>query len=278
MSLFQALVLGVVQGATEFIPISSSGHLTLVPFVVGWEEPSLAFDVAVHFGTLVAVVWVFREELRALARTATSWSGSTEEARRPLRLLAIGTVPAVVVGIAFESLVERAFERPVLVSLLLGVTAYFLVSTETVVEQRETDPETGQVPSRGEADVTTRDALVIGAAQAFAILPGISRSGATIGAGMRLGLARGAAARFSFLLSIPVIAGAILAQIPDMLSEGAGGASAAQYLVGILAAGVSGFYSIRWFLGLLERRGLRPFGVYCWIAMAVGVLVALARG
>lgn len=271
MSLFQALILGLVQGLTEFIPVSSSGHLTLVPFIVGWDEPSLAFDVAVHAGTLAAVTWVFRDRVGDLFRTALHYRSATAFEQRLFKLIAIGTVPAVIVGITLEGPVSSVFERPVLVSFLLGLTGYFLMSTETLLEQRDE-------PGRTESQIREIDAGVVGVGQALAVLPGISRSGATIVAGMRIGLDRVAATRFSFLLSIPILIGALLAQMPDMVSEGFGGGDADAFLVGIIASGVSGFVAVRWFIGVISRRGLRPFGIYLMFAMTAGLITALARG
>jgi undecaprenyl-diphosphatase len=158
----------------------------------------------------------------------------------------------------------------VVISVLLGITGYLLVSAETKAEGREEPP-------RGEEDLTDRDAGIIGGWQAFAILPGISRSGATIGGAMRLGVSRQAAARFSFLLSIPVIAGAIVFKLPD-IGRQAGATGVGSFVVGIVAAGLSGFVAVKWFLRMIRLKGLRPFGVYCFLAMVVGLVTALARG
>jgi len=269
VSILHAFILGIVQGLTEFIPVSSSGHLQLVPFVVGWKEPTVAFDVAVHLGTLLAVAYVFREEIVLLVRTALSWKTAAEDDRRLLRMIVIATVPAAVVGAVLNSRIEDVFQRPVAISFLLGVTGYFLLSSETALERRE--------ETRDEASLKDPDAGIIGVAQAVAILPGISRSGATIGAGLHRGLSRPAAARFSFLLSIPIIAGAVIFKIPDMVHKGFSGNGPA-FLVGIATSAVVGFYVIVWFLHLVRHRSLRPFGVYCFIAMTVGLLTALARG
>lgn len=270
MSLLQALVLGIVQGLTEFIPVSSSGHLVLFPFIVGWRRPSVAFDVAVHLGTLVAVLWVFRETIAQLFVSLTRWSSAPEGDRRLIKLLAIATVPAAVAGGVLNGFFESSFERPVLAAFLLGVTGYFLMSAETRAEAREEEPKT-------EEALEPADAGVIGLAQAVAILPGISRSGATIVAGMRRGFDRAAAARFSFLLSIPVILGATAFKLPDIASEGARG-GAGSFVIGFAAATGTGVVAVRWFLGLTERRGLRPFGAYCFLAMTAGLLASLARG
>ena len=270
VSLLHAFILGIVQGLTEFLPISSSGHLTLVPFIIGWDEPTLAFGVAVHLGTLVAVVALFREEVALVVRTIVGWSAAGDASKTLVRLLAVGTIPAVIVGVALEGPIGDVFERPVLVSILLGVTGYWLLSTETFAEKRQEGARTGD-------QMGDRDALGMGIAQAVAILPGISRSGATIGAGMRLGLSRAAATRFAFLLAIPIILGAGLAQLPDLLDEGLSGSGPA-FLVGMATSALAGWWAIRWFLGIVERRTLRGFGTYLILAMVAGLVTALARG
>jgi undecaprenyl-diphosphatase len=268
MSLFQALVLGVVQGATEFLPVSSSGHLVLVPFIAGWPEPSVAFIVAVHLGTLISVVWVFRERLIQLLMALVG-RGSAED-RRFVWMLAIASVPAAVIGAVFNDRVESAFERPVIISFLLAGTAWILFSAESAYEDRKEEPHE-------ERAVTPVDAGVIGVAQAVAILPGISRSGSTIGAGMWRGLTRQAAARFSFLMAVPIIFGATLVKLPDMAREGASGSGGA-IVIGVITAAVVGVISIRALLELVTRRGFRPFAIYCLFAATAGILTGLARG
>jgi len=270
LSFFHALVLGLVQGLTEFIPVSSSGHLQLVPFLFGWKQPTVAFDVAVHFGTMVAVVYVFRHEIGRWIRTTLHWRDSNDLDRTLLRLVVIGTIPAVIVGGVLNHWVENVFQRPVVISLLLGVTGYLLLSAETKAEGRKE-------PARGEDELTNRDAVVVGGWQAFAILPGVSRSGSTIGGAIRLGISREAAARYSFMLSIPVIAGAIVFKLPDMIHQG-GATGVGPFLIGIVVSGLVGFVAVKWFLRMIRIRGLRPFGIYCFFAMTAGLLTALARG
>lgn len=270
MSILQGFVLGLVQGLTEFLPVSSSGHLQLVPFIFGWHEPTIAFDVAVHLGTLIAVVYFFREEVRAWILTLLHWREAPPAARKIIALVVIGTIPAVLVGGVFDHWVEHVFQRPVVVSLLLGVTGYLLLSAETKYEHLHEQ-------AREETGLTSRDAAIIGGWQAVSILPGISRSGATISGGMRLGITRRAAARFSFLLSIPVILGAIVFKLPDMAHQGLSGSGPAM-LIGVVVSAVSGFFAVSWFLGIIDRRGLRPFGIYCFFAMVAGLLTGLARG
>jgi len=267
--LIQALILGIVQGLSEFLPISSSGHLVLVPFIFGWKEPSVAFIVAVHLGTTLSILWVFRERIIELVRSVFGLGNPAD--RRFVGLIAIATVPAAIVGGVFSSQVDRVFERPVIISFLLGFTAWILFSAESAYEKRP------QESARDERMLTPLDAAAIGGAQAVAILPGVSRSGSTIGAGMFRGIGREAAAKFSFLMAIPVILGAVVIKIPDMVREGASG-SAGAMVIGVIASAVTGVLSIRAMLSFVTRRGFRPFAIYCVLAMTAGILTALARG
>lgn len=269
MSLIQALILGIVQGLTEFLPVSSDGHLVLVPFIAGWPEPSLAFIVSAHVGTLAALLWAFRARLIEIIRAVIGGPGR-EPDRRLAGLIVIGTLPAAVVGAVLANRVETTFERPVLATLLLGVTGWLLFSAESAYEERKEEP-------RPEGSLTPMDAGFIGLAQAASILPGISRSGTTIATGMWRGLTREAAARFSFLLAIPITIGAVVVKIPDLIDEGTSGAGGAMAL-GVLTSAVTGVLAIQAMLALVKRRGLRPFGVYCFFAMTAGLLTALARG
>ncbi|HEX9697149.1 MAG TPA: undecaprenyl-diphosphate phosphatase [Actinomycetota bacterium] len=290
MPILHALILGLLQGATEFLPVSSSGHLVLFPFVMGWEEPTVAFDVAVHIGTLISVLIVFWDRVRPLALALFH---RDERNRHLLTLLFVGSVPAGIAGLALASLFESAFGRPMFAAVLLGVTGYLLVlgdrfakeHEERVVEEMAAarvaaarmEPLPNAKPLRTEDTMDALDALVVGVAQAAAILPGISRSGATVVAGLRMGITREAAVRYSFLLSIPAILGALIVQLPDLASQGASGDLPA-ILVGVAASAVSGVIAIRWFIRLMVRRGLRPFAVYCFFAMAAALLTGLARG
>jgi len=269
MPLYQALILGIVQGLSEFLPISSSGHLVLVPFIFGWHEPTVAFIVAVHLGTTVSILWVFRERITELVRSLFGLGNPAD--RRFVGLLVIGTVPAAIVGAVFSSQVDRVFERPVVISFLLAVTAWILFTAESHHEKQD------QEKARDERMMTPLDAAAIGAAQAFAILPGVSRSGSTIGAGMVRGLSREAAAKFSFLMAVPIILGATVVKIPDMIKEGTAG-SAGAMIIGVIAAAITGVISIRAMIGVVSRRGFRPFAVYCLFAMSAGIVTALARG
>ena len=269
MPAYQGLLLGIVQGLTEFLPISSSGHLVLVPYIVGWREPTVAFIVAVHLGTTLSILWVFRTRILELLRSLVGLGNPAD--RRMVWMLAVATVPAAVVGAVLSDQVDRVFERPVVISALLAITAWILFTAESRFEERD------EAMVRDERMIRPTDAAVVGVAQAVAILPGISRSGSTIGAGMLRGFSREAAARFSFLMAIPIILGAAIVKIPDLTREGAAGSGAAIAL-GIVASAVVGVLSIRAMLGVVARRGFRPFAVYCVLASIAGVLTGLARG
>lgn len=266
--MFRALVLGVVQGLTEFLPVSSSAHLVLVPYFAGWPKPDLAFDVALHLGTLAAVVWHFRADLAALGRGL--FGGG--EGRRLLGLLTVGSVPVALAGIVFESTVERVFTEPMWTAGLLLVMAVWLVAAERAASRparvpavASPDAQQGSTP-QVEAEVSWSDAALVGVAQAAALLPGISRSGSTIATGLLRGVERQTAARFSFLLSIPAITGAILVQAPDLSSAQV---SAGDVAVGVVAAFVSGLWAIRWLLRIISTRGLTGFAVYLTVLAGV---------
>lgn len=276
----QATTLGIVQGLTEFVPVSSSGHLVLVPFLLRWPVPNLAFDVAVHLGTALAVVVYFAADLGGILASGTrvalrrSREGDGERARL-IALLAVGTVPAAVVGFLGEGLFEGLFTTgedvdrigALMVGLFLLGTAVLLVAGERVLTGRG-----GR--GRGVEGVRIRDALVVGLFQAAAIAPGVSRSGATIVAGLFMGLRRESAARFSFLLSLPAILGAAIVSLPDIPP----GADPGPMIVGGAAATVSGFAAIAFLLRYLRTRTMRPFAAYCVVASAVTIGAWLIRG
>ncbi|HEX2031800.1 MAG TPA: undecaprenyl-diphosphate phosphatase [Actinomycetota bacterium] len=268
--MLRSLVLGAIQGLTEFVPISSSAHLVLVPYLLNWPVPDLAFDVAVHLGTALAVVVYFWRDLWAIAGGAARTvagrgrEGDREHARLAL-LLVVASVPAAIAGILLEGPFEELFTTsedvdrigaPVVAGFLV-VTAALLVAADAVHRRR---PE-----RRGMSSVGLLDAVVVGLFQALAIAPGISRSGATIGAGMFRGLSRDAAARFSFLLGLPAIAGAALVALPDLRGADELGAIAAATAV----SAATGFAAIAFLLRWLRTRTLSPFAAYCVLAAAV---------
>jgi undecaprenyl-diphosphatase len=261
MSILQALLLGLVQGATEFIPVSSSGHLVLVPWLLGWPSPSLAFDTMVHWGTLVAVVAYFwrtwRRLIAAWVRGLVRWDWSHPLARLGW-LLIIGTLPAAVIGYFLADWFESLFSRPAWVSLLLLATAGLLTLSEWLGTQAYSAGGTRQIDS-----LRWPHALLIGLAQAAAIAPGVSRSGMTMAMGLSGGLQRSDAARFSFLLSTPVIVGAGLFQLIDLASTPDPLAQVPVLAAGFLAAAVVGYVCIGALLRYLQRGRLYPFAIYC---------------
>ena len=283
MNLFQALLLGILQGTTEFLPISSSGHLVLVPWLLNWPASSLAFDAVVHWGTAGAVVAYFWHDwvrlvgaaIRSLGPTLRRVSSSQPPAEpsqgstdaRLAWLILLGTVPAALIGYLFDDFFETMFARPAAAAGFLLVTAALLTASERT-GRREYDIDS----------LTWFDALLVGLAQALAIFPGVSRSGATIAAGLTRRLKRAPAARFSFLLATPIILGAGLLKVIDLAEVGGLAAQAPALVVGFVAAGVVGYGCIHFLLCYLEQRRLYPFAVYCTVAGILCLLVALARG
>jgi undecaprenyl-diphosphatase len=261
--------LGLLQGATEFLPISSSGHLVLVPWWLGWDEAPLTFDVVVHLGTLMAVLVYFwrdwlillRASIHALRNAATQNVIQEDPDARLVLWLIVGTIPVAIAGALFENVFEAAFARPPLAAFFLLITATLLLFSERHYTAESTLDT-----------MTARDALTIGVAQAFAIFPGVSRSGSTMAAGILRGLPRVAAARFSFLLATPAIFGAGMKQVVfDVLTKETTVSAdmIAPLIAGFLAAAVVGFGCIWFLLQLLQRRRLYGFAVYC---AAFGVL------
>jgi len=284
--LLQAFVLGLVQGVTEFIPVSSSGHLQAVPFLLGWDPGSLAFDVALHLGTLVAVVLYFRADLwgivRAVMRPRLS-DASARGSRRLLLVLAIASVPAAAVGLLARDLVTAAFEQPLAIAGFLVVTALLLWSSErrrTRLGTVEHAPDDLVAIDQELDSLTMTRVLGVGAAQALAIFPGISRSGATIAAGLWLGLSRGAAARLSFLMLLPITVGAALVTLPDLgtIEPDVLPFGAVEIALGISVSAVSGYLAIRYLIALVARRSLLMFARYVLVLAAVLVIVASLRG
>lgn len=260
MDPLKAIAMGVLQGATEFLPVSSSGHLVLIPHLLGWPIPSVTFDALVHTGTLMAILAYFRAELLDLAR---SWFRSIFAGERSYTaylswLILLGTVPAVVAGLLLEDFFERLFSSPKLVSLALMGTALLLIAAELALK-----------PRKKLEQLTWTDAIFIGLFQALAITPGISRSGSTITAGIIAGLERKEAARFSFLLAVPVIFGAGLKQLLDLVLKGEWQGQWVILLFGFLSSLLSGYASIAFLLSFLRRRRLYVFAFYC---LALGLL------
>lgn len=271
MTIVQVIILGIIQGATEFIPVSSSAHLLLVPWLLQWETiPSLGFDVILHLGTLLAVLIYFWKDWLAMVQSVLRWltkRDSSDPNLKLLGLLILGTIPAAVIGGLFEDFFERVFESPLVASLMLFVTAGLLFAGERLGKQLR-QPE----------ELSWLDSLIIGLAQAVAILPGISRSGATMAAGRLRGLGRDSAARFSFLLAAPIILGTGVVHIFDLIETGVSSSELLPMVVGFVAALVSGYLVIRWLLGFLRSRSTAVFSIYCVAAGALCLIVLMARG
>jgi undecaprenyl-diphosphatase len=261
MTYGQAVVLGVVQGLTEFLPVSSSGHLILVPRVFGWPDQGLAFDAAMHLGTLAALFAYFRRELRDLLTGVLS---------PQIGLLVIAaSVPALAVGWLLNRWIETNLRGALVVALSTAFWA--LVMWVADRRARERAPAAGNPLER----VGWARALAIGGAQALALIPGTSRSGITITAGLFAGLERSTAARFSFFLGIPVTAAAGAYKALGLIRHGVGSAEGGPLLVAIVAAFISGWLAVWFLVGYLQRRSLQPFVVYRLILAAVIVAVIL---
>ena len=270
----QALILGMVQGLTEFIPVSSSAHLVLVPALAGWERHGLAFDVALHLGTLAALIVYYRRDLANMVRAVTIAPPSPERDgfRRLIVLLGVASVPVAVAGLTLDDVVESLFAAPVATAWLLLVTASVLIGGERLhrrhlSQQRSpvgdpalpsTDSQEAFEPARER--LRLRQVLVVGVAQCFALLPGLSRSGLTISAGIAVGMSRPAATRFAFLLGLPAIAGAAVVQVPriDDLDR----ISTMELVVGVSSAAVFGYLAIALLVRLVSRAGIDRFAWY----------------
>lgn len=263
----QALVLGVVQGLTEFLPVSSSAHLVLIPALLGWPYLGKSFDVALHFGTLLALTLYFRPEIARLVNAGRDLlvyrQIAGDPGRRLVVVLAVATIPVGLAGLLLEDLVEKAFHHPAWIGLMLIVWGWLLWLAE-----RRGD-------GRRMSELGPGDAVTIGLWQAAALMPGASRSGTTMTGGLWLGLPPQEAARFSFLLSLPVVGGATLLKAGRLLREG--GFDLAPTLLGTVAAGLSGWLCIGFLLQHLRRGSFAPF-VYYRITLGLLVLLWWAHG
>ena len=266
MTIWETIILGILQGATEFLPISSSGHLVLVPSILNWPEASLALVAIVHQGTLLAVLVYFRRDLGQIIKGV--WQGlmqrrpfSTPDARLGWYILA-GSIPAGVAGLTLESFFEEIFSTPPVAAGFLLITAVFLITGERMLS--------GKKPIE---NITLTDALVVGFFQMLALFPGVSRSGSTITGGLLRGLDRAAAARFSFLLGIPAILGAGLLSGLDLMQANDLAAQAPLLIAGFLAAAVSGYLCIHFLLTWLRSHSLYIFAGYTAVFGIVYLLV-----
>jgi undecaprenyl-diphosphatase len=284
VSIFQAIVLGIVQGLTEFIPISSSAHLVIIPWLFHWDDPGLSFDLALHLGTLIALISFFWSDwvrlFRAGVASIIERKIGLDTDRRLAWFLVIGTIPGAIVGWLAESKIEELFHQPdtahtmgamiamaVIIALLGG--ALFIV--ERIARHL-----------RGFNEFSLKDAVIIGFSQALSIFPGVSRSGSTITAGLAVGLQRETAARFSFLLSAPIMLGAGLKSLLDVRGELASGAMSQSdllpFTIGFIVAAVSGYFCVKFLLRFLQRHSTDLFVYYRWLLAILVVIVAVMRG
>jgi undecaprenyl-diphosphatase len=265
--IIRAIVLGIVQGATEFIPVSSSAHLVIVPWLLGWPDPSLLFDTILHWGTLLALLLVFWQDVLAIVAATLQSLVRRSLADPNARLgwyIVLGTIPAVAVGFLFEDGIETLFGSALTAGSLLLVTAVLLAGSEYLTRRRSDGADV--------CKATWGQAVAVGCAQAVALAPGISRSGSTIATGLVAGMRREAAARFSFLLGMPAIFGAGLLQMIQVMHDG-GSLLTGQMpalVLGFLASALVGYGVIRGLLAYLRRHSLYLFAAYC---MVLGLIV-----
>lgn len=244
MNIVDALILGSLQGITEFLPISSSGHLVLGQRFLGLSLPGNFFEVLVHLGTLCSVLVVFKRDIIALIKSIQS-----NESKRMLLALIMGTIPAVLVGISMKGKISQLFEHPYAVSYSLIVTGIWLLTTRWFLNKQ--------------SEINFKKGFLVGCAQAVAIIPGISRSGVTIGAAMLLGIAPEKAARFSFLLAIPVIFGAGLLTAFDIKQVNVSSISAVSMFAAFFSSFLVGWAALSWLLNLISKGKFHWFGIYC---------------
>lgn len=270
MTFFQAIILGLIQGLGEFLPISSSGHLVLAPWLLGFSDPGLSFDVALHLGTLFAVILYFWKDWVELLITncqlliANFFSKSAPPAtsrqlqqRNLFLLIIIATIPGALFGYFLENYAETAFRNPLLVAFTLSLAGLVLFLADKYARHEKDIAKTNK-----------KDAFLIGLSQALAIIPGVSRAGTTITAGLLLGLTRKDAARFSFLASAPIILGAVVLKIPEFLASGITQIE----LVGILTAALSGYAAISWMIKFIEKVSYK---VFFWYRLTLAVLILI---
>jgi undecaprenyl-diphosphatase len=258
--MLQSIILGVIQGLTEFLPVSSSAHLIVVPWLLRWPDRGLAFDVALHLGTLVALLAYYWRDWLDLGLSL--FTGNSI-ARRMLALVAVASVPGAVIGVMLEKFAESKFRAPLLVGIDIALLGIVLWLSDKYGNRR-----------RRIADLSYTDALLIGLAQAAAIIPGVSRSGATISAARMMGISREESANFSFLMATPIIAGAGMLELHKALAV----AAHREVATGFIASAVFGFAAIGFVLRYVRTHSYRPFAIYRLILGAAVVATALVRG
>ena len=258
MTIFQSIIYGIIQGIGEFLPISSTAHLILAPYFFHWSDPGLAFDVALHLGTLIAVVvfffwdWV---EIIKIAIFKNKSAASGKYSPKLLWILAVATIPGALFGYLFDKKAETIFRNPLLIAFTLAVVGFILFWADRKLKAKK-DLNL----------INFKDAVIIGLSQAVAVIPGVSRSGATITSGLFLGLDRKSAARFSFLLSVPIIFGATVIELPKLMRAGID----LQIILGILFSALSGYLAIKYLLKFLEKSSYK---IFFWYRLALALTI-----
>jgi undecaprenyl-diphosphatase len=273
LNIFQAVVLGLVQGLTEFLPISSSAHLKVVPAVLGWGDPGVAFTAVIQLGSIAAVLWYFWQDLTQITQGAIRAIARSEYDSQDFRMalgIGLGTLPIIVLGLLVKKLIPD-YDHSVLRSMAaIGFASIFLSLLLGLAEYL------GQ-RKRNFERLTVKDGVLMGLAQALAIIPGISRSGSTLTAGLLIGLERAAAARFSFLLGIPAITLAGLVELKDVFKEGFSSAEILPIVVGVISAAIFSYAAIAWLLRFLQNQSTWVF-IWYRLAFGISILVAIATG
>ncbi|MCD4670035.1 MAG: undecaprenyl-diphosphate phosphatase [Actinomycetia bacterium] len=267
MNILQSIILGIIQGITEFFPISSSGHLVIAPLLFGWDYPPLYFTVTVHFATLLAVITVFYRDIKGIIKAVVQ--GPFKKKCRETYdfkiglLIIIATIPAALAGYFLDDLFESFFSNPPAVAGFMLFTAFILWGSEMIGKRAVQKTEFGFL-----------SALTVGIGQALAIFPGISRSGTTISFARLFGIKREEAVRFSFLLSIPIILGSFLFEISRSAGEVFGGGSGVLWslITGFIAAYIAGYFAIKYLLYLVRRKNLNIFALYC-ICLSAAIFI-----
>lgn len=255
MSMIQAIILGVVQGITEFLPISSSGHLVILPWILGWEYQGTSFDTAVHVGTLIGVVAYFWQAWRGMIISLKLGFKKDHFEQKLLFFIVLATVPGAISGYLFRDYIERVFRFPEVVAVSLILFSFVMLVGEKFGQK-----------IKNLSHLNFQKALLVGLFQALAIIPGVSRSGATISAGLLLGLTRSEAARFSFLLAAPLIFGAGLFKFPDILRQGID----VVFIAGVISSAISGYFAIKFLFKFLEKASYMGF---VWYRIILGLAI-----
>lgn len=271
MDLIQAILLGILQGITEFLPVSSSGHLALARALLGRElMPGITFEVVVHFGSFCSIIVYFRARIAEIIRDlVNSFSMEGIKTKRFLHdqstrfsmIIIISMIPAMIVGFTLKDQIEELFLNPVVVSIMLLVTGTLLFLTRFVKNPK--------------SEVDVKRGILMGVAQACAIIPGISRSGSTISVGLFSGVNRDSVANFSFLMVLPVLAGAMLLEVLEIMEHGIEYAAAFNLFAGFLASFISGYIALKYLIILLKREKFHYFSFYCWAVGIAGLIIFL---